>query len=104
MRGLPAEGTWRKLTRSWRRGLPVFDDLRRCSGAEWKRGPAALVAGGAGMERSGTGLNWRSQAPSAADVSVEVPSGDSSAFPASSRSATGRFFTPVFNTPTNARM
>jgi hypothetical protein len=27
------------------------------------------------MERSGTGLNWRSQAPSPADVSVEAASG-----------------------------
>ena len=35
---------------------------------------------GAGMERSGTGLNWRSQAPSPADESVEAASGDSSAF------------------------
>ena len=37
--------------------------------------------GGAGMERSGTGLNWRSQAPSAADVSGVGDSGDSSAVP-----------------------
>ena len=39
----------------------------------------ALVTGGAGMERSGTGLNWRSQAPKQADVSLEASSGDSSA-------------------------
>ena len=79
MRGLPAEGTWRKLTRSRRRGQPVFGDLRRCNGAEWKRGPVALVTGGAGMERSGTGLNWRSQAPKPADVSLKAAFGDSSA-------------------------
>ena len=60
-------------------GLPVFDNLRRWKGAECKRVPVALVTGGAGMERSGTGLNWRSQAPSPAEVSLEADSGDSSA-------------------------
>jgi len=39
----------------------------------------ALVTGGAGMERSGNGLNWRSQAPKPADVSLKADSGDSSA-------------------------
>ena len=34
MRGLPAEGTWRKLTRSRRLGLPVFGDLRRRNGVD----------------------------------------------------------------------
>ena len=31
------------------------------------------------MERSGTGLNWRSQAPKPADVSLKAAFGDSSA-------------------------
>jgi hypothetical protein len=42
-------------------GQPVFADSGRCNGAEWKRGPVTLVTGDAGMERSGTGSNWRSQ-------------------------------------------
>jgi hypothetical protein len=45
MRGVPAEGTLRKLPLSPRRGKPVFDDLRRCSGAEWKRGPVERFTG-----------------------------------------------------------
>ena len=40
----------------------------------------ALVTGGAGMEPSGSGWNWRSQAPKRADVSLEAASGDLSAF------------------------
>jgi len=35
--------------------------------------------GGCGMERGGTGLNWRNQAASRADVSVEASSGVSTA-------------------------
>ena len=61
-----------------------FDDLRRCSGAQWKRGPVEWFTGrrwnGAdppspsfGAANGGNGLHWRSQAPSPTDVSVEHP-------------------------------
>ena len=43
------------------------------------RAGGVVHSAGAGMERSGTGLNWRSQAPNPADVSLEAASGDSSA-------------------------
>jgi len=33
------EGTWRMPFALTARGLPVFDDLRRWNGAEWKGGP-----------------------------------------------------------------
>ena len=53
--------------------------------------------GGAGTERSETGLNWRIQAPSPADVSLEAASGDLSAF-ADSGELTGqiRQLAPAF--------
>ena len=44
MRGLPAEGIWRKLTLT-APGQPVFGDLRRWNGAEWKRGPVECFTG-----------------------------------------------------------
>ena len=58
---------------------PVSDDSRRWNGAQWKSQPLERFTGGAGMERSGAGLNWRSQAPKAADVSLKAAFGDSSA-------------------------
>jgi hypothetical protein len=79
MRGLPAEGTWRKLTRSQRRGLPVFDDLRRCNGVEWKRGPVESFTGWRWNGAEWNRLELAKSGPSPADVSVESDSGDSSA-------------------------
>ena len=58
MRGVPAEGTWRKLARSRAPGQLVFDDLRRCSGVEWKRGPVERFPG-----LSGSFTLWRSSCP-----------------------------------------
>ncbi len=60
-------------------GLPVFDDLRRCSGAEWKRGPVERFTG-----RRWNGAEWNrlelaKSGPKRADVSLEAASGDSSA-------------------------
>jgi hypothetical protein len=60
-------------------GQPVFGDLRRWNGVEWKRGPVERFTDGAGMERSGTGLNLAKSGPKRADVSLEAASGDSSA-------------------------
>jgi len=53
------------------RGRPVSDDSRRGNGAQWKSRPVERFTGGAGMQRSGAGLNWRSQAPKRADVSLQ---------------------------------
>ncbi len=63
MRGQPAEGTFRKLSLSPRRGTPVSEDSRRWNGALWKGPPVERFTGGTEMDRSGNGLNWRSQAP-----------------------------------------
>ena len=59
MRGLPAEGTWRKLTRSRRRGclssaIGEGETARHGSAGWWRGSP-----GGAGMERSGFGGLYR---------------------------------------------
>ena len=48
---------------SGRGGMPVSDDPRRWNGAQWKSRSVERFTGGAGMERSGDGLNWLSQAP-----------------------------------------
>ena len=37
--GLPADGNLAKAYAHTALGLPVFGDLRRCNGVEWKRGP-----------------------------------------------------------------
>jgi hypothetical protein len=70
MRGQPAEGTFRKLSLSPRRGTPVSEDSRRWNGARWKGQPVERFTGGAEMERNGDALNWRSHASKAADVSL----------------------------------
>jgi hypothetical protein len=57
------ETVWRSATAFARRG-------KNGSAGRWSGSP-----GGAGMERSGIGLNWPSQAPFSADVPVEVSSG-----------------------------
>jgi hypothetical protein len=91
MRGLPADGTLRKLPLSPRQGTPVSDDSRRWNGAQWKSQPVERFTGGFEMERSGSGSNWRSQAPNAADVSLKAAFGGSSA-------VKGSFGTPRFAT------
>ena len=70
MRGLSAGGTWRNC-RAHGDGQPVFDDLRRRNGVD-----PPSPGRGAAMQGSGTGLYWRSRAPSPADVSLESVSGD----------------------------
>jgi hypothetical protein len=50
---------------------PVSDDSRRWNGAQWKSQPVERFTGGTEMERSGDGLNWRSQAPKPVDVSLQ---------------------------------
>ena len=60
-------------------GQPVFGDLRRCNGVEWKRGPVERFTG-----RRWNGAEWNrlelaKSGPSVADVSVEAASGDASA-------------------------
>ena len=79
MRGLPADGTWRKLPLSPRQGTPVSDNSRRWNGAQWKSQPVERFTGGSARERSGSDSNWRSQARNAADVSLKAAFGDSSA-------------------------
>ena len=61
----------RKPPLSGRGAKPVSDDSGRRNGAKWKRQPVERFTGGAAMERSGDGLNWRSQAPKPADVSLQ---------------------------------
>ena len=53
----------RKPPLSGRGAKPVSDDSGRRNGAKWKRQPVERFNGGAAMERSGDGLNRRSQAP-----------------------------------------
>ena len=48
---------------------PVSYDSRRWNGAEWKSLPVERFTGVVGMERSGTVLNCRSQAPKRAEIS-----------------------------------
>jgi hypothetical protein len=50
---------------------PVSDDSRRWNEAQWKSQTVERFTGGTGMERRGDGLNWRSQAPKPADVSLQ---------------------------------
>lgn len=66
MRGQPAEGTFRKLSLSPRRGTPVSEDSRRWNGAQWKGQPVERFTGGTEMERSGDCLNWQNQTPNPA--------------------------------------
>ena len=80
MRGLQADGALRKLSLSHRRGTPVFDDSRRCNGAQWKSLAVERFTDGTAKERSGDGLNWRSQALKPVDVSLKVSFGDSPVF------------------------
>ena len=68
MRGAEPE---RKPPLSGRGGKPVSDDSRRWNGAPWKSLPVEWFTGGTGMERSGDGLNGRSQARKRADVSLQ---------------------------------
>ena len=56
MRGLSAGGTWRNC-RAHGDGQPVFDDLRRCNGAKWKRGPVKrFVHGSTGVSPHQSGV------------------------------------------------
>jgi hypothetical protein len=76
MRGVPADGTLRKLSLSQRRDLTVFDDSGRWNGARWKVQTLEFLTGGTGTKRRGGGLNWRSQAPKPSDVSLKEAFGD----------------------------
>ena len=60
-------GAEQKPPLSGRGEKPVSDDSRRWNGVEWKRGPVERFTGGAEMERSRDGLNWRFEAGSTAD-------------------------------------
>ena len=60
-------------------GQPVFGDLRRCSGVEWKRGPGERFTGWRWNGAEWNRLELAKSGPSVADVSVESDSGDSSA-------------------------
>jgi len=51
--------------------MPVSDNSRRWNGAQWKGKPVERFTGGTETQRSGDGLNWRSQAPNSADVSLQ---------------------------------
>jgi hypothetical protein len=73
-------GAERKGSGAWSRsksrcsqagGKPVSDDSRRWNGAQWKSQPVERFTGGTGMERSEDDLNWQSQAPNLADVSLQ---------------------------------
>jgi hypothetical protein len=58
---------------------PVFGDLRRWNGAEWRRGPVERFAG---RRWNGAEWNWLELAksgPKPADVSLKAAFGDSSA-------------------------
>ena len=59
-------------------GQPVFDDLRRCSGAEWKRGLAERFTGWRWNGAEWNRLELAKSGPPPADVSVETASSDSS--------------------------
>jgi hypothetical protein len=58
----------------------TFPNPKARSGAQWKSQPVERFTGGTATQRSGDGLNWRSQAPKAADVSLKAAFGDPSAF------------------------
>jgi hypothetical protein len=76
MRGLPADGTLAKAYAFTVPGQPVFGDLRRCNGVEWKRGPGGAVHR-ATLEWNR--LELAKSGPSPADVSLKAALGDSSA-------------------------
>jgi len=62
-------------------GQPVFDDLRRCSGAEWKRGPVEWFTGPGWNGAQWNRLELAKSGHLPSRCVGGTPSGDSSALP-----------------------
>ena len=60
-------------------GQPVFGDLRRCNGVQWKRGPVERFTGWRWNGAEWNRLELAKSGPSPADVSLKAAFGDSSA-------------------------
>jgi hypothetical protein len=64
-------GAGAKPPLSGRGAKPVSDDSGRWNEAQWQGQPVERFTGGTEMARNGSGLNRQSQAPKAADVSLQ---------------------------------